>query len=86
MRKDNKSDYLNTLKAKMGEDWAEMEALPVSEERTCLLIDLMWFVQKHNNMGCDTFGGLQKRYLDMILRTRPTGCQVVHIVHIVGDR
>jgi hypothetical protein len=22
----------------------------------------------------------------MILRTRPTGCQVVHIVHIVGDR
>jgi hypothetical protein len=79
MRKGNKSDHLNTLKAKMGEDWAEMEALPASEERTCLLIDLQWFVQKYNNMGCDTFGGLQKIYLDMILRMRPTGCQVVHL-------
>jgi hypothetical protein len=44
-----------------------MEPLPVSEERTCLLIDLMWFVQNYNNIGCDTFGELQKRNLDMIL-------------------
>jgi len=83
MRKGNKADYLIALKGIMGSNWEEKENLPVSDQKTCMLVDMMAFVQRYRDMGSADFEQLQRRYLAKITSMRPEGCNVVHVI---GDR
>lgn len=86
MRKGNKADFLVAMKEECGEAWVECEQLPTDESRgrsTAMIVDMMAFVQRFQDMGCKDFGELQKCYLQKIIAMCPDGCQVIHIV---GDR
>ncbi|KAG1664911.1 hypothetical protein GQR58_019607 [Nymphon striatum] len=81
MQKGNKANYIIALKGIMGANWEKN--LAVSDQKTCLLVDMMAFVQRYRDMGSADFEQLQRRYLVNITSMRPEGCNVVHII---GDR
>jgi len=86
MRKGNKADYLAALREACGTSWVECEKLDEAnrfESSTGVIVDMMAFVQRFQDMGCTDFNQLQKRYLQKMVTMLPDGCQ---IIHIVGDR
>ena len=83
MRKGNKANYIETLKEILGNKRHETTVFQQTSDETELVIDMMAFVQKYQDLGSKNFDTLQRKYLQKIISMRPSGCD--HI-HIIGDK
>ena len=83
MQGGNKAEYKIGIKKQLGDSWTDMDQLPISDQRTHFIIDMMSFVQQNSHHSCKTFQDLQVKYIEVILAKRPSDCQ---IISLVGDR
>lgn len=81
--KGNKADYLDAIKTSLGTSWVAKDRLPSSDKPVVMVIDIMAFIQRHQNIGSSTFHELQTKYLTKLLSSIPDNYDCIHFV---GDR
>lgn len=83
MRKANKADFVLAIKKHLKDEFIEVDELPPSNLKTCLVVDAMAFVQRYQNLGCQKFGEVTNKYLRKVISLKPVGCDGIHFI---GDR
>lgn len=63
MLKENKADYLATIKTSLGSSWKEFDRLQPSDKPVVMVVDAMAFIHRHQLLGSSNFHELQTKYL-----------------------
>ena len=82
MQGGNIAEYMIGIKKQLGKLWTEMDQLPISDQRTHFIIDMISFVQQNPHLTCKRFQDLQLKYIEVILAKTHNNC---HIISLVGN-
>lgn len=84
MRKGNEANFSQALIEAMGPSWKELDELPPCDSTSCLLVDMMGLINRHQSLGAKTFQEQGQAYLRKIVKFgSQDNCQVIHVI---GDR